>query len=481
MRIRVRSVGLSPHRDEGDRRRRHRRRGVPRHRQPRLPHRLRQRWRPSHAGDRRWYSLPAAGSSPAWPTSSCPNGATARAGGPTSIGAERHDGRGHGPARRRCRLGVLLTWRASPPASGASTRSRRTCSLAWHRHRHGGTDNARRVRPDRQHGTTSGRIARLRHRTPPPRTRAGRAHTGTARARSAPRAAAGPPVPNPPPLPWWSWGSLPPDSSPSSWSPPSPGSSCRHVARDEADKRRRAFRHTPSSYLDLAVNVLLAGGVGHRDKGCTPPGTPGWLGLPDHPAELVTFRLTGQSPWDTFAQLDARLGINELAELAASVSLAGSPTAHGIWASLAAKARHPSEVTKWLKPKQLRKRLTERMTVPVAVLLFGFSCSSLTRQPSSRSPLGQRTPALNGANTRRPPCPYPTPESFATARFGIDPHDELRDDDRGRRHHLPPVGGAIVVLGIIYNAARATPTTSRHLSSPAAEPPWATGRATNEG
>ena len=33
------------------------------------------------------------------------------------------------------------------------------------------------------------------------------------------------------------------------------------LLRDEADKRRRAFRHTLSSYLDL-VNVLLAGGAG---------------------------------------------------------------------------------------------------------------------------------------------------------------------------------------------------------------------------
>jgi tight adherence protein C len=33
------------------------------------------------------------------------------------------------------------------------------------------------------------------------------------------------------------------------------------VLRDEAARRRRAFRHTLSSYLDL-VNVLLAGGAG---------------------------------------------------------------------------------------------------------------------------------------------------------------------------------------------------------------------------
>jgi hypothetical protein len=59
---------------------------------------------------------------------------------------------------------------------------------------------------------------------------------------------------------------------------------------------------------------------------------------------------------------------------------------------------------------------------------------------------------------------------YLCARCGIDPTDE-----RGMTTTEVAVitfllvGAAIVVLGIIYTAPRATPTTSRPLSSPPAE------------
>jgi len=141
------------------------------------------------------------------------------------------------------------------------------------------------------------------------------------------------------------------------------------LLRDEADKRRRAFRHTLSSYLDL-VNVLLAGGAGIETAlHAAADAGDGW-GYQTIRAELRRARLTGQSPWDTFAQLDARLGINELAELAASVSLAGSHGAR-IRASLAAKA-DTLRGHQVAETEAAAEAATERMTVPVAVLLFGF-------------------------------------------------------------------------------------------------------------
>lgn len=141
------------------------------------------------------------------------------------------------------------------------------------------------------------------------------------------------------------------------------------MLRDEADKRRRAFRHTLSSYLDL-VNVLLAGGAGIETAlHAAADAGDGW-GYQTIRAELRRARLTGQSPWDTFAQLDARLGINELAELAASVSLAGSHGAR-IRASLAAKA-DTLRGHQVAETEAAAEAATERMTVPVAVLLFGF-------------------------------------------------------------------------------------------------------------
>jgi Flp pilus assembly protein TadB len=141
------------------------------------------------------------------------------------------------------------------------------------------------------------------------------------------------------------------------------------LLRDEAEKRRRAFRHTLSSYLDL-VNVLLAGGAGIETAlHAAADAGDGW-GYQTIRAELRRARLTGQSPWDTFAQLADRLGINELAELAASVSLAGSHGAR-IRASLAAKA-DTLRGHQVAETESAAEAATERMTVPVAVLLFGF-------------------------------------------------------------------------------------------------------------
>lgn len=139
--------------------------------------------------------------------------------------------------------------------------------------------------------------------------------------------------------------------------------------KDTAEKRRRAFRHALSAYLDL-VNVLLAGGAGIETAlYAAADAGDGW-GFATIRHALQRARLTGRSPWDTFAALGDELGVSELAELAASVSLAGSHGAR-IRQSLAAKADT-------LRGHQIAETeadaeaATERMTIPVAVLLFGF-------------------------------------------------------------------------------------------------------------
>jgi Flp pilus assembly protein TadB len=141
------------------------------------------------------------------------------------------------------------------------------------------------------------------------------------------------------------------------------------LLRDEAEKRRRAFRHALSSYLDL-VNVLLAGGAGIETAlYAAADAGDGW-GYQTIRNALRRARLTGQSPWDTFGVLAADLGINELAELAANVSLAGSHGAR-IRASLAAKA-DTLRGHQVAETEAAAEAATERMTVPVAVLLLGF-------------------------------------------------------------------------------------------------------------
>lgn len=141
------------------------------------------------------------------------------------------------------------------------------------------------------------------------------------------------------------------------------------LLREEAERRRRAFRHALSSYLDL-VNVLLAGGAGIETAlHAAADAGDGW-GFQTIRSELHRARLTGRSPWDTFAALAERIDVSELAELAASVSLAGSHGAR-IRASLAAKA-DTLRGHQIAETETAANAATERMTIPVAVLLFGF-------------------------------------------------------------------------------------------------------------
>lgn len=138
---------------------------------------------------------------------------------------------------------------------------------------------------------------------------------------------------------------------------------------EQADKRRRAFRHALSSYLDL-VNVILAGGGGiETSLHAAADAGDGWAFAAIRQA-LDRARLTNRSPWDTFSELGDQLGIAELRELAASVELAGSQGAR-IRASLAAKA-DSLRGHQIAETEAAAEAATERMTIPVAVLLFGF-------------------------------------------------------------------------------------------------------------
>lgn len=138
---------------------------------------------------------------------------------------------------------------------------------------------------------------------------------------------------------------------------------------EEAERRRRAFRHALSGYLDL-VNVILAGGGGLQTAlHSAAAAGEGWAFALIRRA-LERARLTDRSPWDTFADLGHELGVAELGELAASVAIAGSHGAR-IRRSLAAKA-DTLRGHQVAETEAAAEAATERMTIPVAVLLFGF-------------------------------------------------------------------------------------------------------------
>ncbi len=142
-----------------------------------------------------------------------------------------------------------------------------------------------------------------------------------------------------------------------------------HALAEQADRRRKAFRHALSSYLDL-VNVIIAGGGGIQTALYTAAEAGDGWAFAAIRRSLDRARLTQRSPWDTFADLSDDLGVPELAELAAAVSLAGTHGAR-IRSSLAAKA-DTLRGHQVAETEAAAESATERMTIPVAVLLFGF-------------------------------------------------------------------------------------------------------------
>ena len=138
---------------------------------------------------------------------------------------------------------------------------------------------------------------------------------------------------------------------------------------DQVNKRQQAFRHALSSYLDL-VSIILAGGGGIESAliGAAEAGE-GWV-FAEIRSALRKGELTGRSPWDVFDELGADYGIEELRELASSISLAGG---HGarvrqslIAKSEALRAQQTAEI------ETMAESNTEKMIVPVSIMVLGL-------------------------------------------------------------------------------------------------------------
>ncbi len=141
------------------------------------------------------------------------------------------------------------------------------------------------------------------------------------------------------------------------------------ILRGEADERRADFRHGLGSFLDLVV-ISLAGGAGVesalRDAASIGEG---WS-YAELRRALETTRLTGETPWAALTNLGADLGVPELAELSASVSLAGTEGAK-VRESLAVKASSLREHA-LAEAEAEAQSSTERMALPVVLLFVGF-------------------------------------------------------------------------------------------------------------
>ncbi len=141
------------------------------------------------------------------------------------------------------------------------------------------------------------------------------------------------------------------------------------LLRRQARRRRLAFGHALSTFLDL-VSVLLAGGAGiETSLTAAAEAGDGWV-FSMVRDELVRARTRRRSPWDGLADLGRRLGVDELVDLAATVQLAGEHGAR-VRNSLTTRAgavreRHLSQV------EADAQAATERMGLPMVLVFVGF-------------------------------------------------------------------------------------------------------------
>jgi tight adherence protein C len=90
--------------------------------------------------------------------------------------------------------------------------------------------------------------------------------------------------------------------------------------RQKANKRRRDFRHAIGSFLDLfAMNLAGGRGVPEALMTASDVGT-GWAFWRIRDA-LASARITGQTPWSALGALGEEIGIDELRDLSAALSL----------------------------------------------------------------------------------------------------------------------------------------------------------------
>lgn len=141
------------------------------------------------------------------------------------------------------------------------------------------------------------------------------------------------------------------------------------VVRSEAAERRKSFKHALGSFLDLVV-ISLAGGAGVESalRDAANVGR-GWAYGQLRNALEVT-ALTGETPWAALSRLGEEVGVAELVELSASISLAGTEGAR-VRESLAVKATSLRDHA-LADAEAQAEATTEKMALPVVLLFLGF-------------------------------------------------------------------------------------------------------------
>jgi hypothetical protein len=136
----------------------------------------------------------------------------------------------------------------------------------------------------------------------------------------------------------------------------------------DAKKGRRDFRHALASYLEL-VTILMAGGAGTETALYDAAAIGRGSAFRQMRTALSAAQARREAPWLSLGALGRRLGVAELEELEASITLAGQGAR--VRESLMAKAESMrlKDLADLESEAQAR---SETMVLPVALMFAGF-------------------------------------------------------------------------------------------------------------
>jgi tight adherence protein C len=139
--------------------------------------------------------------------------------------------------------------------------------------------------------------------------------------------------------------------------------------RQQAVARRKAFLHALSAYCNVTVMSLAAGrGVEQALETASTAGQ-GWA-FAELRGALTAGYVRGEPPWEALGRLGVDLGIEDLSELASTISMAGEEGA-AVRETVMAKARTIRErIT--AETEQAATAVTERMSLPTVLMVMGF-------------------------------------------------------------------------------------------------------------
>jgi tight adherence protein C len=136
----------------------------------------------------------------------------------------------------------------------------------------------------------------------------------------------------------------------------------------DAERDRRQFRHALAAYLEL-VTILLSGGAGVETAMFDAVAAGRGPAFRHLRTSLSAAQARREAPWRTLGELGRRLGVGELEELEASMTLAGGGAQ--VRDSLTAKAAgiRMKDLSRLESEAQSR---SETMVLPVALMFAGF-------------------------------------------------------------------------------------------------------------